>query len=117
MARCIYAMLIATALALALVWQGAEVRSVGYELEELREQVAEQKALSAIYEAHLSKLKSPQRVTALVAWLGLDLEEPVPPAAAGGTAVALNGGPVAPAARPLSTTDAGAVAVAAAPGF
>ncbi|MFW6189529.1 MAG: hypothetical protein ACOC7T_03765 [Planctomycetota bacterium] len=67
---------LATALALAVVWQGAELRDTGYRAQELRDRISEQKARRQIYLAHLSKLKSPQRITRLVAYLGLDLEEP-----------------------------------------
>jgi len=73
-------LLLATALALAVVHQNARIRQAGYELSELHGRIAEQRAELAIHKAHLSKLKSPQRILALVAWLGLDLQErPVAP--------------------------------------
>ena len=73
---------LATALALALVAQNARIRQAGYAVSELRAQIAEQRTELAIHKAHLSKLKNPQRIRALVAWLGLDLRErPVPPIA------------------------------------
>ncbi|NLW49461.1 MAG: hypothetical protein GXY85_01275 [Candidatus Brocadiaceae bacterium] len=73
---------LATALALGVVWQNARIRQVGYELSALNGRLAEQRAELAIHKAHLSKLKSPQRIVALVEWLGLDLQErpvPLPP--------------------------------------
>jgi len=99
MFRWMYALVIATALALALVWQGAGMRQVGYDVERLHQQIADQQAQTAMLETHLSKLKSPQRVTTLVAYLGLDLQPPVP------------------AAAPAGPLDSATVSMAAATGF
>ena len=75
-------LVLATALALAVVHQNAQIRQTGYDLSALRGQIGEQRAQLAMHKAHLSKLKNPQRIIALVEWLGLDLEErPVVPAA------------------------------------
>lgn len=73
--RFIYAVVLATMLALCLVRQNAALRTVGYRLEDLREEIAEEEAERAIYLAHVSKLRNPQRILSLVAWLGLDLCE------------------------------------------
>jgi hypothetical protein len=74
-------LLLATGMALAVVHQNARIRQAGYDLSGLYGQIAEQRAELAIHKAHLSKLKSPQRILALVEWLGLDLRErPVVPA-------------------------------------
>jgi hypothetical protein len=90
-ARLLYVLALVTALALALVWQSARVRQAGYRAAELRAQIAEQKAERAVHGAHLSKLRSPQRVVSLVRWLGLELEE---------RTVALSGRPDRAAPRP-----------------
>ena len=80
-ARLAAMLVLATALALAVVHQNARIRQAGYELSEVRAQITEQRAELAIHKAHLSKLKNPQRILSLVAWLGLDLQErPVPAA-------------------------------------
>lgn len=114
MVRGIYVVVVATALALVLVWQGAGLRATGYEVARLQGRIADQKALTAMYETHLSKLKNPQRVTTLVGWLGLDLKQPVPQAE---TQEPLIAGEAAPAAGARTPAEQGAVSVAAAPGF
>ncbi len=76
--KTIYVLALATALALAVAWQGARLRRTGYRVQELKEAVAQQQYRCDMYRAHLSKLKSPQRITALVEWLGLDLLEQPP---------------------------------------
>ena len=69
---------LATALALCVVRQNAALRAAGYRLQDLREEIAEQEGERAVYHAHLSKLKNPQRIQSLLACLGLDLcERPV----------------------------------------
>jgi len=70
-----YLLVVATALALTAVYQSNARLRVGYRLDELRSQIVEQRAESVLYQAQLSKLKNPQRILRLVAWLGLDLEE------------------------------------------
>ena len=117
MFRCLYAMVLVTALALALVWQGSGMRAAGYDVERLRGQIADQKAQTAMFEAHLSKLKSPQRVTTLVAWLGLDLQEQVPAPEPQEMVIARNTSPYVPGARAASPVDAGTMSVAVAPGL
>jgi len=86
--RFLYILGLVTALAMTVVWQSAALRGTGYRLEELRSQIAEQRAEQAIHRAHLSKLKNPRRILALAEWLGLDLEERAVTrrAIAGGTA-------------------------------
>jgi len=74
-AKLIYLALVATALALCIVYQGARLRSVGYSLEELRREIAEQRTDRAIYLAQLSRLKNPGRILGLLARLGIDLRE------------------------------------------
>jgi hypothetical protein len=73
--RILFGMALATALALAVVCQSASIRSAGYRLQELREQLGEQRAELAIHRAHISKLKNPGRILRLAEWLGLELEE------------------------------------------
>ncbi len=75
-AKVLYLILLCTALALLLVWQSSLARSVGYEVQDLHAEAAEQRAENAAYVAQLGKLKNPRRILALVAWLGLDLHEP-----------------------------------------
>jgi len=73
-----YLLGLATALALCVVRQNAALRTAGYRLQDLRDEIAEQEGERAVYRAHLSKLKSPQRIRSLLACLGLDLcERPV----------------------------------------
>jgi hypothetical protein len=74
-AKLLYFMLLATFLALAVVWENAALRHAGYRLEQLRAQVAEQRAEQIVNQVHLSKLRNPQRILGLVKWLGLDLCE------------------------------------------
>jgi hypothetical protein len=75
-------MLLATGLALAVVWQGAVSRGVGYTIQDLHAEQEELRAQHAIYRAHLSKLKNPGRVRRLVSCLGFNLHEPpIEPAA------------------------------------
>ncbi len=62
-------------MALAVVWQSARMRRVGYRIDELRGRLRELRAERASYRTHLSKLKNPGRITALVAWLGLELQQ------------------------------------------
>lgn len=78
--KVLYFMLLATVLALAVVWENAALRQAGYRLEKARAAVAEQRAQRIINQAHLSKLRNPQRILALVKWLGLDLRERTVPA-------------------------------------
>ena len=73
--RLLCLLLLATALALAVVWQNAALRQAGRRLESLRAELAEERAEQLTYRAHLSKLRSPQRILRLVQWLGLDLSE------------------------------------------
>ncbi|MGD2174323.1 MAG: hypothetical protein PVJ27_02885 [Candidatus Brocadiaceae bacterium] len=69
-------MVLSAAFALAVVWQSAAMREAGYRLQDLRSQIVEQRARRAVYLTHLSRLKSPRRIVALLDWLGLDLQEP-----------------------------------------
>jgi cell division protein FtsL len=71
----IYLLAVATAVALCVVRQNAALRATGYRVQDLREEVADQEGERATYQAHLSKLRNPQRIQSLVAWLGLDLCE------------------------------------------
>lgn len=75
-ARLIATFVLAMALALAVVQQSALLRQTGYRLSELRAQIAGEQAELAVHRSHLSKLRNPQRIQALVSWLGLDLREP-----------------------------------------
>jgi hypothetical protein len=105
-------LLLATALALAVVWQNAALRQEGRRLESLRAELAEERAEQLTYRAHLSKLSSPQRILRLVQWLGLDLSERVvrpadePPAQRHQT----NGPVAAPVPQSERTKPAAAVA-------
>jgi hypothetical protein len=76
--KAIACILLATALALAVVYQSAALRQAGYRLEEARRDIAEEKADYAVYEAQVCKLRSPQRILALAERLGLELERPTP---------------------------------------
>ena len=74
-ARAVYITALGTVLALALVLQSAAIRESGYRLERLRAEITEARTEHALHLAHISKLKSPRRVLALVETLGLDLQE------------------------------------------
>ena len=110
--RLLCLLLLATALALAVVWQNAALRQAGRRLESLRAELAEERAEQLTYRAHLSKLRSPQRILRLVQWLGLDLSERVvrpadePPAQRHQT----NGPVAAPVPQSERTKPAAAVA-------
>lgn len=80
--KSIVCILLGTALALAVVRQSAILRQAGYRLEELRGDIAEEKAEYAVCEAHVCKLRSPKRILALAERLGLELERPAPSPAA-----------------------------------
>jgi hypothetical protein len=77
-AKFVVCILLATALALAVVYQSTTLRRAGYRLEEVRREIAEEKADYAVHEAHVCKLRSPQRILALAERLGLNLERPTP---------------------------------------
>ena len=83
--RIIYVLSVVTALALCLVWQTREVRQAGYRLEELRREAECRQTEVHVYQAHVSKLKTPQRILKLVESLGLPLQQSSPqqPAVAG----------------------------------
>lgn len=83
--RTIFVLCVVTALALCVVWQAREGRRAGYRLEELRREAECRQAEVHVYQAHVSKLKTPQRILKLVESLGLPLEQssPQPPAVAG----------------------------------
>jgi hypothetical protein len=75
-AKLVYLMIVATGLALGVVWQGAMTRRMGYSIQDLRAEGEELRAQRAIYRAHLSKLKNARRVSTLVSRLGFNLQEP-----------------------------------------
>jgi cell division protein FtsL len=81
-AKLAYLVVLGAALALAVVWQSARMREVGYRTQELRTELNQCHAELAARRAHLSKLKNPRRIVALVDWLGLELHEPEPAALA-----------------------------------
>jgi len=66
---------LAAALALGVVWQGVQMRTTGYRLQEARAAIHEEEATADAHRAQLSKLRSPQRIVGLVSWLELDIEE------------------------------------------
>jgi len=76
-AKLAYVVVLATVLALATVRQSNLRLQTGYHLHDLRAQIAEQQAERTVYRTQLSKLRNPQRILRLVAWLGLDLRERV----------------------------------------
>jgi len=93
--RALYVLLIATALALAVVWQNTLQRQAGYRLQELDSEIAEQEAQQAVQKTHVSKLRNPQRIRQLASEYGLELRQPpveaqVPPDAAPDTTVQTN---------------------------
>ncbi len=112
--KMVYILALATALALTLVYQSSIRLRVGYDLAELQSQIAEERADEQVHQAQLSKLKGPRRIGHLVAWLGLDLQEPtVVLASAEEADPGLEG-----VAADLAAADTGAgVPIAAASGF
>jgi len=73
-ARFAYFMIVVTTLALVVVWQSTVQRKLGYEMEGLTARLAQADADRVVYQAHLSKLRNPERIVDLVKWLGLDLK-------------------------------------------
>lgn len=71
--KAVYIMVLATALGLAVVRQAACLREAGYRQAELRGQIAEVREDRLVLDAHLAKLRSPQRILALTERLGLNL--------------------------------------------
>jgi hypothetical protein len=69
-------LLLASALGLVVVCQSTFMLRRGYQLQQLRAQITEQQAERAVYRAHLGKLRNARRIMRLVAWLGLELQEP-----------------------------------------
>jgi len=73
--RVAYVQAVLTGLALCAVWQAAEIRKLGYRLEELRRERDQTAAEAQLCRAHVEKLKSPQRILHLAETLGLHLVE------------------------------------------
>ena len=73
--KLVYVFALATALALAVTYQSSVRLQAGYRLQGLRAEISEQQADRSVYRTQLSKLKNPQRIMRLVAWLGLNLQE------------------------------------------
>ena len=71
--RVIYIIVVATTLAVAVVWQRGQQRDLGYRLEKLNSEVADQEEQRDTYRVHVSKLKSPQRILNIVKQYGLHL--------------------------------------------
>jgi len=118
MSKMIYLVALSTALGMAVVCQGAVLRRTGYEVEDLQNQLAELEAQATTYRAHLSRLRNPQRITGLVAWLGLDLQEPTAQVEVVFAELDETGQrPSAPADEPVIDGNADELSVAAAPRF
>ncbi len=98
-AKLAYLVILGAALALAVVWQSAQMRRVGYRTQDLRTELNQWHAELAARRAHVSKLKNPRRIVALVDWLGLELHEPEPT-----TLARAEGGPLA-AERTLAVAE------------
>lgn len=61
---------------LCLLWQSRQVRHTGHQLDQLNQTAADVEAQIQQCDAHLSKLKSPQRIVRLVKTLDLNLVHP-----------------------------------------
>ena len=77
-AKSIVAMLLATALMLVVVWQKAERRRMSYRLDAIQREIVEHNARQGDMRAQIARLKSPERIRALVTRYGLDLHRPEP---------------------------------------
>lgn len=71
--KAIYIMLVATALALAIVWQRTWQRDTGYRIDRLSREIAEQEEARKTLLSHVSKLENPQRIMDIVDRYGLRL--------------------------------------------
>jgi cell division protein FtsL len=74
--RVIFLQVVVAFLALCVVWQSRMARWEGHRLEKLQRRVQEREEQIQRCRAHISKLKSPQRIMQLVQALGLRLEHP-----------------------------------------
>jgi cell division protein FtsL len=82
--RVIFVEVVIAALALCTVWQSRVARREGHRLEELQQRVRRREERIQRCRAHISKLKSPQRIMRLVQSLGLRLQHPARVSAAPG---------------------------------
>ena len=102
LARCLFVLAVATALALLVSSQSAQVSSGGYLLVHLEREAQRQEWHGRTYRAQISKLKSPKRIARLLEELGIELETaPATQAGQSGTAPA-------PQTRTASGEEAGA---------
>lgn len=74
--RIIFVKVVLAALALCIVWQSRAVRREGHRLEKIERRAETVERQIQRCEAHISKLKSPQRIMRLVNSLGFDLAHP-----------------------------------------
>lgn len=72
-AKTLYALAVATGLALLVIWQSTLVRTTGYQLARLESAVRKATARKHKYKAQITKLKSPRRIFRLVKQLGIPL--------------------------------------------
>jgi len=77
-AKTIVVMLLATTLMLVVVWQKAERRRMSYRLDAIQREIVEHNAHQGDLRAQIARLKSPERIRALVDRYGLDLQRPEP---------------------------------------
>jgi cell division protein FtsL len=77
-AKSIVVMLLATSLMLVVVWQKSERRRMSYRLDAIQREIAEHNARQNDLHAQIARLKSPERIRALVQRYGLDLHRPEP---------------------------------------
>jgi len=77
-AKSIVLMLLATALMLVVVWQKSERRRMSYRLDAVQREIVEHNARQSDLRAQIARLKSPERIRALVA----PLSHPMHPAPA-----------------------------------
>jgi len=77
-AKSILVMLMAATLMLVVVWQKAERRRMSYRLDAIQREIVEHNARQGDLRAQISRLKSPERIRALVDRYGLNLHRPEP---------------------------------------
>ncbi len=74
--KIVFIQIVIASVGLCLLWQSRLVRRTGHRLDQIQKRATDIEAQIQRCEAHLSKLKSPQRILRLVQTLDLDLVHP-----------------------------------------
>lgn len=74
--KVVFIQIVIASLGLCLLWQSRLARQTGHQLDQIQKRASNVEAQIQRCEAHLSKLKSPQRIMRLVQTLDLNLVHP-----------------------------------------